>query len=75
MTDAWQDISTAPKDGTPVLLGERTWSRSYEGCWMNWLLTSYGGGPPVTRREGWRLAVNGTLADPTHWMPLPEPPK
>lgn len=59
----WQDIGTAPKDGTYVLVwrpdegdghheahaGIDVW---IEGCWYK------------SRR----------LQQPTHWMPLPSPP-
>lgn len=76
LPDPWRPIETAPKDETAVLLGERTWSRAYEGRWMQGNLTTViGAGRPITRREGWWLSCNGTLAEPTHWQPLPEPPK
>lgn len=57
---AWQDISTAPKDGTTIdVVGdegvERVWWSDL-GCWMD-LTGTY--------------AVNEY---PTHWMPLPSPP-
>ena len=61
----WQPIQTAPKDGTWALLwnGRRLHIASYdrvESAWVSSFKT-------VTRR----LAV---LPEPTHWMPLPEPP-
>lgn len=58
----WQPIETAPKDGTEFL-----------GTWR------YGGwsvSPMVWKLGVWcrRFDVNSTHA-PTHWMPLPTPPK
>jgi len=58
----WQDISTAPKDGTRVVLAYnpaarigRGWDGSVEGYWRldrTWF----------------------PLLNPTHWMPLPRKP-
>ncbi len=71
----WQDIATAPKDGTLVLL-----FGAY--CWMG-----FDGGPDedspvgcVMGRfgdGGWRTVTNNPYFDdvyPTHWMPLPSAP-
>lgn len=76
-TFEWQPIETAPKDFvTPVDLwnGERqadcAWSRPTYG-WKHdgyeWVhLTGYDSNGPV-----WDVV----RPPPTHWMPLPEPPK
>lgn len=63
----WQPIETAPKDGTGILLYRR-----YEGKFLH--LVDVGewqkeneGGP----RWAWRYST----WEPTHWMPLPDPPK
>ena len=65
----WQPIETAPRDGAPVLIacvGE---------CGTKWMYVAW------SKRSAWRFcerkdgsyyAVHDT---PTHWMPLPEPPK
>lgn len=84
----WQDIKTAPKDGTIIILAElfdNQWLD--EPCWIigtaQYIIDpdrhSYRGKPKMV----WY--VPGTLQDeqggydefcnPTHWMPLPEPPK
>jgi hypothetical protein len=66
----WQPIETAPKDGTPILLGlpvcGNLWAedrRVYEGRWHE--------------REGTWASINGFIlfSVATHWMPLPEPPE
>lgn len=61
----WQPIETAPQDGTEVLLhcAEGDINVAYwDGTW--WADTIEGG--DVTRRGS---------GEPTHWMPLPEPPQ
>ena len=81
----WQPISTAPKDGRTVLLGRfnsnHKW-RTMRGQWFSeaaiieeW---EYGEGC----EEGWyETSVendeipNCWPTEPSHWMPLPEPPK
>ncbi len=75
----WQPISTAPKDGTEVLLAVKFRAgipgRCLVGHWMR-------GGhciedhPPIA--EGWYF-WNGCLfdeaAEPLYWQPLPKPPE
>lgn len=65
----WQPIETAPKDGSDLLLFVRTRHGRREtavlpGFWMGpfWVTFNHDG------------AISNS-ADPTHWMPLPEPPK
>ena len=67
--DGWQDIASAPKDGTWVLIGDfkdrdarehsQGVSRFDEGRW-------YDGFSPKWIWEG--------AFAPTHWQPLPTPP-
>lgn len=57
----WQPISTAPKDGTPILVFHHrmvleAW---YSTQWGRFVVSETGG-------------TNGI--DPAHWMPLPPPP-
>ena len=59
MTD-WQPIETAPDDGRKIIV--------------------YGGSrtePTIEEADGgwWRLYIGAMNSIPTHWMPLPEPPK
>lgn len=86
MTD-WQPIETAPKDGTEVLLWRRD-SGVFLGRWiapeefmneveMNQALLD---GEEDRAESDWFYAdflYGGRVTDgtPTHWMPLPEPPK
>jgi hypothetical protein len=62
----WQPIETAPRDGTPVLIGcgltqSQRWAVWSGGMW----------------RDGQESAggrVSG-VPSPTHWRPLPTPPE
>ena len=63
----WQDISTAPKDGTSII-----------GAWYGkdeWLYGVF-----VWRESqrqpglyGWWFVCTERFNKPTHWMPLPKP--
>ena len=57
----WQPIETAPKDGYAILAWVSGWRRAHIVYWDG---------------EEW-VGVTGLskLKVPTHWMPLPEPPK
>lgn len=74
----WQPIETAPRDGTFVLGCVKppsgAWIEEYEQwqaprtvCWR-------GFHPNAPGKKQWRDA-NGRPFLPTHWQPLPEPPK
>ena len=69
----WQDISTAPKDGTEVLLSDHN-GHMETGYW-------YPKGTSITttgniETTGVWFAGGGWYQpeEVTHWMPLPEPP-
>lgn len=73
MSDNWQPIETAPKDGTTVLLSEK-WNsipiigRFARGKWV--------GDHTNVNTDGDACVID--YFEPTHithWMPLPEPPK
>ncbi len=65
----WQPIETAPKDGTDVLIGwfelpgQKSMTivfwHSFRKAWCN----------------TWTLFSANAVSQPTHWMPLPEPPQ
>lgn len=72
--DGWQGIETAQKDGTEVLLWlGAPWSkvekaRWYEP-WRNWQCGTIPADPIREEMHGIGSAV------PTHWRPLPAPPR
>lgn len=61
----WQPIETAPKDGTTLLVWNPTWYQGKGGqCVGVWF-----------RPESKWYSIEITMSiQPTHWMPLPEPP-
>lgn len=80
----WQPIESAPKDGTRILV---LWPGNYVG--IAWWKTNPRliREPHAVVRNGWQasyFACSEELDDyeismsenqPTHWMPLPSPPK
>ena len=70
LTDEWQPIDTAPRDGTAVLLGSRG------GSWIGKYLPVYGSGY-VPDNPWFSLILNHDHMGekwfkPTHWKPLPD---
>lgn len=70
----WQPIDTAPKDGTNIILCCNFDDR-IELTIARWCDNPAPAGP--FGRFMWREMQDSTIAEqvPTHWMPLPEPPK
>lgn len=75
----WQDISTAPKDGTRILLTDGKWVEA--GCWApalhgeNYPWAFVDDFTPLDSADC--LGVNVNAFDGryvTHWQPLPPPP-
>ena len=62
----WQPMETAPKDGT-IVLGYDRKAKKWNVKFMTYHTTMTGG--------YWRNEVVTGVFNPTHWMPLPEPPK
>ena len=59
----WMPIETAPKDGAEILV--------YRPRQPNWQQEIF----MVSWSDGDWCDIAGILLGPTHWMPLPQPPK
>ncbi|WP_422846917.1 hypothetical protein ACOYR4_13165 [Acidovorax sp. M14] len=75
MVGGWQDITTAPKDGTYLLLWEQYSTNPFVGCWAfgSWSVSH----EHVDAEGGWDGAnvVDSISQDRiTHWIPLPPSP-
>lgn len=65
----WKDISTAPRDGTAILISDNSNP--------NWqiLIASWGYGSWNVHGNEIYGEMCGINPVPTHWIPLPPPPK
>jgi hypothetical protein len=69
----WRPIETAPKDGAMILLASADWVDT--GCWRKELNGADDEGWTCFQIESWAYEEYAyCIPDPTHWMPLPEPP-
>jgi hypothetical protein len=67
----WQPIETAPKDGRTIL----GYSESGQMLIWRWDTDRYAKKPKPYWRAFSVFGVTGERSmQPTHWMPLPEPP-
>lgn len=74
MHPEWQPIETAPKDGSYVLVYPPTWS-GVASC-AKWSNDEYAKKPmPYWSRTDAIGVSDSRRNPPTHWMPLPAPPK
>lgn len=67
----WQPIETAPKDGTTILFWDDLMDYQI-GSWSEYE------DPDGEPREGWNdgiFPIIGDSGQPSHWMPLPQPPQ
>ena len=64
----WQSIDTAPKDGTEILVFDRTTKGNSNMRVSYWYADNHGRGF-YTRGSQFL-----DKCQPTHWMPLPSPP-
>jgi Protein of unknown function (DUF551) len=72
MVSEWQPIESAPKDGTKIILAfiREHWKPIVTvGAWID--------DAPISTNEWMAWTSIGLIGciEPTHWMPLPEPPK
>ena len=67
MSGEWRPIHTAPRD-REILLYAR--GGVYVGKLRHGAL-----GEPQQQHFGWRAYCCGRWSDPSHWMPLPAPPR
>jgi hypothetical protein len=63
----WKTIESAPKDGT--------WFLAWENDTIPKVITVYWRKHSRNKNGGWWTSFNMWKAQPTHWMPLPEPPQ
>lgn len=61
---SWQPIETAPKDGTRIIC----WGPELAVAECEWRLRWHDHG------TGWYRTNQHPIVNPTHWMPLPQPP-
>ena len=68
---AWQDMSTAPKDGRLVLAAHEK-PEFQNACVVYW----ESGPHSMNIKPHWRTSLHEAMGENrfTHWMPLPEPP-
>jgi len=63
----WQPIETAPKDGTEIIVWWPEIGHPYITKWTRFINGNL-------YRDGWHCGI-WEVERPTHWMPLPKPPK
>ncbi len=74
--DRWLPIETAPKDGTKILaLCHPTFVESGKPMSFSYINVVWWRADRFKDSQWkWRHSLNDSAAEPTHWMPLPEPP-
>ncbi len=77
MSGEWQAIETAPKDGTKIIGWKSGWTNDvgyrFPDEYKLWFWNIHEGIPHWESTE--HLACYKNEEPPSHWMPLPEPPK
>lgn len=67
----WQPISTAPKDGTRIIIGTKVIDGSKGRVFFHWFYECGEWGDTDDVAED--VLYDGEFI--SHWMPLPEPPE
>lgn len=67
----WREIGTAPRDGTPIIVGRDMGDFGWVRGWATWESTQ---GIEGWISHGFGIFGELGLAHPTHWQPLPAPP-
>jgi hypothetical protein len=67
----WHSIDSAPDDGSAILLWPYTYSNSF---WSGTTDPEVVLGYYDANGEEWYNPEQREYFEPTHWMPLPEPP-
>lgn len=78
----WENIETAPKDGTLILLAPHMMTAWWESGDETWMITQIPLNKDKTIASDWQgnaqmfycLYADAYGIEPTHWMELPEPP-
>jgi hypothetical protein len=72
----WRKISTAPKNGTPIITCVLGYEPAVGVRWVTYNERSRWSVDPETfmQEEHFEEYFNVVSYDPTHWMPLPAPP-
>ena len=66
----WQTIDTAPDDYSVVLLYQPAGPGNAEAVGQGHRIDLH-----EHAHDKWVFQANGYIAEPTHWMPLPDPPE
>lgn len=73
----WQPIESAPKDGTYILVSNPAAGGSWVAHWFPVAVSGYKFDQPwrSVMLNHWHIPEKTRYVPPTHWMPLPPPPK
>lgn len=71
----WKPIESAPKDGTKILaLCQPTYYETGKSMPFSYINVVWWRKRVEDDHNKWRHSLNDSVAQPTHWMPLPDAP-